>query len=448
LTPTTSDKIILRDLGDGLILRHGRAADAEELADFNAFIFRNTERNEPNERLAWWTRDLALSHATVKPEDFTVVEDTRSGKIVSSFVWISQRWSYDGIEFGVGRPEMVGTHPDYRNRGVVRAQFEVAHEWSAQRNEMIQVITGIPYFYRQFGYEMTMQLGGGRAGYKVHLPKLKKDEAEPYTLRPATLADLPFIMSLYAQRAQRSLVDCVRDEAMWRYELEGKSEKNVNRVEFRIVETPQGEAVGLLGHPVNLWGQTMTAVLYEVKAGTSWVAVTPSVMRYLWATGEAFNERDKKDGVNEMLFALGLNHPVYDAMKDHLPRLDHPYAWYIRVPDIVAFLRHIAPALERHLAASVVAGHSGELKLSFYRSGAKLTFEQGRIASIEPWKPTADDGGSAAFPGYTFLQVLFGWRSLDEVRYAFPDCWAGGNASRALVDALFPKRDSEVWPIA
>ena len=125
-----------------------------------------------------------------------------------------------------------------------------------------------------------------------------------------------------------------------------------------------------------------------------------------------------------------------------------PYAWYIRVPHIPAFLKQVSPALERRLAESVMAGHSGELKLSFYRSGVRLVFEQGHITAIDPWKPTPDDGGNAAFPNLTFLQLLFGYRSMDELRQAFADCWAGGNAARALLDALFPKRNSDVWPIS
>jgi GNAT superfamily N-acetyltransferase len=439
---------IIRDLGDGLVLRHGRTSDTEELAAFNAFIFRNHDTGEPNEYLSWWTRDLIARHPTVRASDFTVVEDTRTHKIVSSFVWISQRWSYGGIQFGVGRPEMVGTHPDYRNRGVIRAQFDVAHQWSTQRGELLQAITGIPYFYRQFGYEMTMQLGAGRSGYKPQVPALKKDQAEPYMLRPTTLDDLPFIMDLYALRARRYLVDCVRDEMMWQFEVAGKSEKNVTRGESRIIQTPEGRPVGVLGYAGAQSGQTVSAQLYELKPDVSWVDVSPSVIRYLWATGEANNVREKKDGLSEFRFELGLEHPFYRAMKDHLPNANRPYAWYIRVPDIVAFLRCIAPVLERNLAGSVAVGHTGELKLSAYRSGVKLVFDKGHISAIEPWKPTADDGGNAAFPGYTFLQVLFGYRSLDELRDAFPDCWVGGNAMRALVDALFPRHESSVWPVS
>jgi Acetyltransferase (GNAT) domain len=439
---------ILRDLGDELILRRGVIEDTDELAAFNAYIFRNSETQAPNDKIEWWTRDLMHNHPTVRPCDFTIVENTCSHKIVSSLVWISQRWSYEGIEFGVGRPEMVGSHPDFRSRGIVRAQFEVAHEWSAQRGELIQAITGIPFFYRQFGYEMTMNLGGGRAGYRPQVPILKKDETEPYRIRAANDGDLAFVVDLYARRARRQLVDCVRDEKMWLYELSQKSDRNATRTEARVIETAQGERIGVLSHPPTQAGQTMYCSFYELAPNVSWVAVTPSVIRYLWATGTAYNERDKKDGVSEFAFGLGDEHPVYTAMKDHLPYIMRPYAWYIRVPGVVAFLKLVSPALERHLEQSVVAGHSGELKLSFYRGGVRLVFEHGCIKTVETWKPTPDDGGNAAFPGLTFLQLLFGYRSMEELRHAFADCWAGGNAARALLDALFPKRNSDVGPIA
>ncbi len=96
---------------------------------------------------------------------------------------IPQTWTYAGIPFKVGRPELVGTLPEYRNRGLVRRQFDIIHQWSAEQGEKVQVITGIPYYYRLFGYEMAMNLGGGRAGFPTHIPRLKEGEAEPYHIR-------------------------------------------------------------------------------------------------------------------------------------------------------------------------------------------------------------------------------------------------------------------------
>ena len=115
--------------------------------------------------VAAWTRDLLSgSHPTFGSDDFTIVEEAATGRIVSAMNLISQNWTYAGIPFGVGRPELVGTEPEYRKRGLVRARLKVIHALSAERGEMVQAITGIPNFYRQFGYEMAMSLGGGRQG--------------------------------------------------------------------------------------------------------------------------------------------------------------------------------------------------------------------------------------------------------------------------------------------
>src|SRR5512139_2588764 len=164
----TQSKTILRDLGHGLVMRRSTSDDADALAEFNGKI--HGENEADTQRVAAWTRDLlARPHPTLQPDDFTIIEETATGRIVSSMNLIPQTWTYEGIEFGVGRPELVGTLPEYRNRGLVRAQFEVIHQWSAERGHWVQGITGIPYYYRLFGYEMALELGGGHAGFKMHV---------------------------------------------------------------------------------------------------------------------------------------------------------------------------------------------------------------------------------------------------------------------------------------
>jgi len=121
-------------------------------------------------------------------------------------------------------------------------------------------------------------------------------------------------------------------------------------------------------------------------------------------------------------------------------------AWYLRAPDLPAFLRRIAPVLERRLAASPFARHTTDLRLSFYRCGVRLSFAAGRLAA-EPWRPSHPEEVDAAFPDLTFLKLLFGYRALDELEYMFADCWAGRPETRALLQALFPRLPSLVWPL-
>jgi hypothetical protein len=445
---STSILELPRDLGHGLALRRSTAADAEPLADFYRMVMREPSATEPDELVAGWVRDLLCgSHPTFGAGDFTIVEETATSRIVSAMNLISQNWTYDGIPFGVGRPELVGTQPEYRKRGLVRAQFAEIHALSAERGEMVQAITGIPNFYRQFGYEMTMRLGGGRQGNAATVAKLKDGEVEPFRLRPVVEADLPFVLAVDAHAARQNLVYCTRGETLWRHELWGRSEKNGERLNWLIVESTAGEAVGLLGSAITLWGTRLGINYFELKPGVSWLQVAPSVLRGVKGLGEALAARESKT-LADLYFCLGEDHPFCRITPTRLPEARRVYAWYLRVHDLPGFLRHIAPALERRLAQSVAAGHTGELKLNFYRDGLRLAFAGGRLALIEPWAPGHADDGSAGFPGRTFLQILFGHRSLDALRGAFPDCWCDDDDARVLLEALFPKQRSVFWPWA
>lgn len=443
-------KQVLRKLDDGLLMRRATAQDGQALADFNASIFPNRDEGEDPELIRAWTLDLLTRpHPTFLPEDYILVEDTRSGKVVSALNLISQTWSYEGIPFKVGRPELVGTHPEYRERGLIRAQFEEIHRLSAKKGQVVQAITGIPYYYRLFGYEMALSLGGGRLGYPPHVPRLPDGEVEPFRVRPAGEADLAFISELYEIANQRYPLSCLRDLEDWRYELAGKLPKNVNRSELRVIEERDGRLVGYLAHSHFNWAQgvTLVATAYEIIPHYPWAAVTPSVIRYLKAVGEAQAQAGGQEPFGAWGFWLGEEHPVYQVIKERLPRVRKPYAWYMRVADLPGFLRLVAPALEKRLEASTYAGHSGELKLTFYREGLRMVFEQGKLVSVEAWKPEPGNGsGDAAFPNLTFLQLLFGFRSIEELDYAFPDCIIG-EAAWGLLGVLFPRKPSNVWGI-
>jgi hypothetical protein len=440
MTQAAQKPVILQDLGDGLILRRSVPADADRLAEFNSRI-----HEDPT--VGIWVRDLLLrSHPTFHNDDFTIVEDSRTGKIVSSLNTISQTWAYAGIPFGVGRPELVGTDEAYRYRGLVRKQFEVIHEWSQQRGELVQAITGIPYYYRQFGYEMTLALGGSRSAYESNVPQLKEGEEDPYRIRPAVEADLPFILELDARSRQRSLVNSVWDETTWRYEMFGVSQDNCNGSTVSMIETAAGEAAGVVSTPFLLWDNRFVANYFELKAGLSWYGPTATVLRHLLSAGQAL-ARQKEKSLHSVSLALGNEHPAYEAGRAWLPGKAPAYAFFMRVPDLPAFVMHIAPALEENLRNSIAAGYTGDLKISFYRTGIIMKFEQGRLCDVKTWKPGVNEKVSAAFPDHTFLHLLFGHRSIADLQIIFADCYADDSALPVL-NALFPKQNSRVRVIS
>ncbi|HEY3311537.1 MAG TPA: GNAT family N-acetyltransferase [Anaerolineales bacterium] len=443
---TVNEKNIIRELENGLLLRRSSVSDADKLFNFNALIH---GEDSPDWRVGQWARDLLeLPHPTFGANDFTIVEEQTSGRIVSSLNLISQTWTYDGIPFGLGRPELVGTLPEYRRQGLVRIQMDEVHRWSLERNELVQAITGIPFYYRRFGYEMCVDLGGWRMGFEANLPKQIEPGSEPFRLRSAAEEDIPFLNEVYVHAARRSLLYALRDEALWKLELSGRSEKNVNRLVWQIIErTANGEAVGFLAHSWYPWrNYALRAEMYELKAGVSWLEVTPSVVRWMWELGGRMCESAGKTRT-AFTFALAGSHPVYEIMKENLPDVRAPYAWYMRVPNLPAFIQRIAPVLKARLAGSLIPGYSGEIKLNLYNQGLQLEFERGVLVKAADWQPDGFEDGTASFPNQTFLQVLFGHRSLEELKMAYADCFWHNDEARVLVNTLFPRRASQVLGI-
>ena len=448
----------MRALGDGLTLRAATAADAEPLATFVGDTLRAQDGDAPDHHLADWTRDLLEGrHPSFAPADATVVTDTRTGEIVSCMHLLSQTWSYGGVRIPVGQPELIGTRTERRGGGLVRAQFEALHRRSAERRHQLLAISGIPWFYRQFGYEFAIERGGG--------PTVPVDQLLPlpepppgWRVRPAGLGDVAFLVTADAAAAARSLVTVPRDAALWRYELEGKRRDSAARREIRILER-DGRPVGYIVHAISLFGPNLTVMAFEVTAGVSWREAWIASLHYLRETGEAMAAASPDTRFRVLSFwFLGYDHPLYRVFR--FTSWDDGYAWYVRVPDVPGFLRAVTPALERRLAASPCAGHSGPLTLGFYRDGVRLTFERGVLKTVEAWEPANSVQGiefgrassdprrpTAMFPDLTFLQLLFGFRPLEALEAAFPDCLVRTQEARALLQALFPRSPSDVWPV-
>lgn len=450
---------MIRDLGDGLVLRASTAADAEAMAAFVGDVLRAQDSDEPNRHLAAWTRDLHEGrHPSFRPGDCTIVAEAATGAIVSCLHLVSQTWTYGGVPIAVGQPELIGTLPERRGHRLVRTQFDVVHAWSAERGHRMQVISGIPWFYRQFGYELAIERGGG--------PRVRRDTIVPvpatpagWRVRPATVEDAAFLTEAYATASTRSLVSVPRDIAAWRYELGGHHADSAQRRVILVLER-DGRPVGYVAHALELFSSgSLVVTQFELMPGVSWREAWLAALPPLFAAGDAVAAAAPDERCTGLSFwLLGREHPLYRIFR--FQEWDDHYALYARVPDVAAFLRAVTPALERRLAASACAGHTGTLTLGFYRSGVRLVFERGTVTALEAWQPDIGVRGLefgrpstdvrrplAMFPDLTFLQLLFRFRSLAELEAAFPDCVVRTNDARALLDALFPRTPSDVWPL-
>ena len=438
--------------GGGLLQRWSTPEDTKNIAQLCGMVFRDKEEEPLNIRMMENVhRHMSGDFPLMGPGDYAVIEDTKkegNPLVACTCLWRLE-WEYDGIAFGVGQPEFVATHPDYRNRGLIRKLFEMVHARSESEGHLVQGITGISYFYRQFGYEYALELGGRKVTYLSLIPSAQENTPEPYSLRTANPEDIPLLMELYNGQRSTSMVWNIFSERFWRYQIqEEKDPTNVGKqMCVRMIVDNAGTVQGYLMAATKRWGKSLDVYALNIAAGASWQAVVSPLLRALQAYGMQIPAvRPDVPPFLEISFFLGSQHPVYEVLGETLaPFYEPPYAWYLRVPDVLAFIRHIAPVLEKRIANSAAAVYTGEFTIDFFRGGMHMVFDKGHISRVEPWRaPAYQNTADASCPALVFLQMLFGYRSLDELRYAFPDVRVENSNAEVLLNALFPKKFSWV----
>ncbi len=414
-----------RALGNGLLLKSlSDEQDAERLAVFNGIIH--------GEIVAATTRALIFYHPSTRPPHWLFVEDEVSRQIVSSICLIPWTWRYEDVTLKAGEMGIVGTLPDYRRRGFIRALVARFDELLRDGDYDLSHIQGIPYFYRQFGYEYAIPLEGGWRIEPHLIPDAPPGEAPPFSLRQATAHDLPTLMRLFDEAAQELSIRTVRDEAMWRYLLDHALQTDTSAETWLALDGA--------GRPGGYWrvaerGFGEGLIVNEVSRLSN--ALAPAALRQFKALAIA---RDKP--------YIRLNVPTDSSLVQTARYLGaHDlgrYAWQIRLPDVGRLLLKLAPVLERRLAASPLAGLAQRVCLNMYRQAFDLCFEGGKLAAVAALG--FSDRTDIRLPPPLAAPLLLGYRSYEALAQVYSDV-SVRREWQYLVDVLFPTVASFIYTI-
>jgi predicted N-acetyltransferase YhbS len=405
------------DLGAGLTLRPVR--DEADIQKYIAINERVTGEGAIAER-------LLRRHPRTTLDDYVLVEDARTGEAVSTTCLIPWRVRCGSLVLDVAMLEMVVTHADYRRRGLVRAQIEVFHQRAAARGFDACIIQGIPYYYRQYGYAYALD----------HTPRVKLATAAipagavegEYRFRRATPADVETLTALYAEAHAAYAIAVERTPADWRYLLAERILGEVTLMERRADGAPAGYWAA---HRITGAGEQAIA---ESAAGDPAAAL--AALRQL-----------KAGGAERLELFGGPAHGLVGPARALGAEVNPPYQWLWRFPDLRALLVRMRPLFEERLARADLGDLTAEVVINLYRQAYGMRFAGGRLLGVEPLgfvdASLGADGGDLCLPPEAFTRLLWGYRSLDELRDAWPDAYAR-RGSRRVIEALFPRCGAHV----
>jgi predicted N-acetyltransferase YhbS len=409
------------NLGQDLILRTIR--DEQDIERYTAF---HTALVSQTEGIT--CAYLLRHHPEISYRDFLVVEDKRTGEMVSTICLIPWHCRYEDVVLDVAMLEMVLTHPDYRHHGLVRTQIKRFHEMVNERDIDLSIIEGIPYYYRQYGYGYACEHWMRDTLPAWRIPDQSAGQWYPCRLRPAMVDDVPVLTRLYQEAMARLHIQTLRSPDYWRFLLEWA------RYPVRLVEdTRDGRAIGYIC-TVKL-GNNQGIMVAE--SGIASYDVGMAVLRQL----KTETSGDIQLGWPETNTLVQIGRSLGSVP---LPTEQ----WLLRISDVARFLSKIGPVLERRLAASDCAGLTRDLCLNLFRQAFVLHFKAGKLLNVETVgfvdTSMGADGGDLCIPPDAFVRLVLGYRDLDSLRDAWPDIVVRVE-SRHVLQMLFPKVASYFW---
>ena len=309
-----------------------------------------------------------------------------------------------------GQIELVATDPAYEGRGLVRALMGWAHARSRDRGHLLQVMIGIPFFYRQFGYAYAMPIPPWQ---RLATVPSAPDDVE---VRRATLGDVPAMDALQAEAQGGADVRMPHSPSCWRWLVERDGSE-------QWVSVRAGEVVGV-ARVVPGEGPDDATLVAELAAADDEAAVAV-VARAAGADGGGV-EVQRRASTPAALDAL-------------LAPAEEPPEWYYgRVERLGPLLAHLAPVLQARFETAGLGDRDHEVLLSSWRthvrfavgpSGFQLLTEGG------PEQAPIHQGGSGVPPD-ALAPLLLGPHGAVGLEERLPDCLLG--KQRELMAALFP----------
>ncbi|MCL3863270.1 GNAT family N-acetyltransferase [Actinotalea sp. K2] len=403
-------------LPGGLVLRGAGPADLEQIG---ALL---VARGEPVDAL---DHELVVRDPDAGWSSCAVVVD--GDRVVSTATLLDEELRLGEVRLPAGQVELVATDEEYEGRGLVRVLMGWAHDLSAARGHELQVMIGIPYFYRLFGYEYAVEM--------AQTPRVRRDAGsgtgvragtavahEPPRLRRAVEADIPATTALQeaAQQGFDVAVPHSPPRRRWLLAHDGSTTWVVER-DGRVVATgrttpPDG---GLLLADA---AAADTEAAHELLRGVAALAPEDDVRvvdRVGTVTGDAW---------------AGL-------LDGHREQSEQ---YYVRLPDAARVLDLLRPVLWRRLVDAGLDRTGREIVVSTYGAHHRIPVGPeglGPVTSGGPMQDPGDHGGAGVAPDHLGA-LLFGDQGIEGLTSRRPDVYPGPD--RELFATLFPPLTADV----
>lgn len=363
------------------------------------------------------TKRFVEKHPDIGNENVFMVK--KGNEVAAGLLLLPQTWTIDGIEVKVAEMGCVGSRPKYRRQ---RLQWILNKEFDSYARENgydLCVLAGIPYFYRQFGYQYAIELDYST---EIDIEQIPVTEST-INRREIIEEDIPLMDEILKSTQQRYFVKSERSLGVWIMQQETSTYGGEPFTGIALIN--KNEFVGYYRYIINKKDSVLYIRELGIKEDVS-LAEVSSVLR----------KHAEENDLSKIKTAIYHNDPINQDLIKRGAKINKPYAWQIKPLDLFNLMDKMKPAFEKRILESKFKGITRDMVFNFFKFAVKMEFKDGRIKKME--KYYGEESRKLGFNPYAFIQMILGYKSWRELAKAYPDFWVRDNLDD-LVEVLFPK---------
>jgi len=407
--------------------------DLEELLKFHSIVHPNDDVEELRrqiDHLPGFGREMNY-----------FIRDLDKGIIVTALNSIPFIWNYEDIQLRNLELGWVGTLKEYRRKGLNKLLYSYFDNLLLSGCYDISTIQGIPYYYRQFGYDFVIPMDRTvwirtnqiQSFDEKNLPNYMK-----LNVRLAEKKDIPSMVNLFDSLNQKLLVYAPRSQELW-----------------EIQETMKKQFENEFQTHVVIDGSKIIGYFRLVKKINKDSFPNQSTMTVIESSIPSFNGVLRalqflySEAIQDDILLIGSQGPSFNTLSKVMENIGGSgkpwWKYQVRIPNMVEFLQKISPVLERRLVGTMFERLTYDMTMNTFQNCYSVTFSNGKIIDISDLGPQqVDENQAFRAPPNDLVRLVLGAYSIDEIQQNNIDFVIRGEV-RLIVEVLFPKKESSIY---
>jgi hypothetical protein len=329
------------------------ADDRDE--EIDAIIKFNNQLHNEKETVDY-IRSLLLEYPRKNEIYWLYIKDNKTRTIVSSLCLSPMEWQIEDIEILVCEMEFVGTLESYRGKGFIKTLNDLYENVMEQKGYLLSVIRGIPYFYRNLGYEFVSSLDERISISAFKIP----NNVDTIMIRKSNSDDLPFIESKYSEFHKKFSLFCKFNEECFTFKYLNDSFTS------EIRETYILEERGVAKNYFSL-GWTYDKKYYEIICPDLSNREIAVMLQYVKKLGMY---RDN----NEIIISVNKHTSLFKYIRFLGGKTVSEYGWQVKIPNIKRYFTFTRRIIESRLKNTEFKNLTQSISISNYKETFKLEF--------------------------------------------------------------------------